>query len=143
MQETYKGFQEAQDSGAIKWNRKTNEIQILDPNHEKVQQIYKDMQDNNIDRNAFLSKTEAGGSGTAKVGHVKRNRAAGAVDRYSPDVTLTGLSKDSNLIDYSNSKAAKAIGVTDQQYNAFREALASIESSGGKYGLRGGSSKRF
>ena len=143
MQETYKGFQEAQDAGAIKWNRKTNEIQILDPNHEKIQQIYQDMQNNNIDRNAFLSKTEAGDGGTAKVGHVKRNRAAGAVDRYSPDVTLTGLSKDSNLIDYSNSKAAKAIGVTDQQYNAFREALASIESSGGKYGLRGGSSKRF
>ena len=39
--------------------------------------------------------------------------------------------------------AAKAMGVTDAQYNAFREAVASIESSGGKYHLRGGSNKRF
>ena len=30
MKETYKGFEEAQAAGAIKWNKKTNEIQILD-----------------------------------------------------------------------------------------------------------------
>lgn len=69
MKETYKGFEEAQAAGAIKWDKKTNEIQILDPNHEKVQQIYKDMKDNNIDRNTFLSKTEAGDAGTSKKKH--------------------------------------------------------------------------
>ena len=145
MKETYKGFEEAQAAGAIKWNKKTNEIQILDPNHEKIQQIYKDMQDKNIDRNAFLSKTEAGGSGTAKVRHVRKHSGAhkGIPDNYAPDVTTSGLSRDSKLVEYKNSKVAKALGITDEQYNAHREAVASIESSGGKYHLRGGSSNRF
>ena len=140
MRDTYKGFEEAQAAGAIKWNKKTNEIQIVDPNHEKIQAIYQDMQKNNIDRNAFLTKSEAGGSGTAKVSKGRRRLTP---DTYSPEVTETGLSRDSRLIDYSGSKAAKAIGISDQQYNAFREAVASIESSGGKYQLRGGSNKRF
>lgn len=140
MKETYQGFEQAQAAGAIKWNKKTNEIQIVDPNHEKVQAIYQDMQKNNIDRNAFLTKSEAGGSGTAKI---TKSRKRITPDTYSPEVTETGLSRDSRLIDYSGSKAAKAIGISDQQYNAFREAVASIESSGGKYQLRGGSSKRF
>ena len=146
MKDTYKGFEEAQAAGAIKWDKKTNEIHVLDPNHEKVQTIYKDMQDQNIDRNAFLSKTEAGGSGSARVSKSRRraaHAAHAAPDVYSPNVTETGLSQDSRLIDYSGSKSAKAIGITDQQYNAFREAVASIESSGGKYQLRGGSNKRF
>ena len=144
MKETYQGFEEAQAAGAIKWNRKTNEIQIIDPNHEKIQQIYKDMQDNKIDRNAFLTKTEAGGSGTAKVSRAKRHSPARvAADNYSPEVTLSGLSKESKLIDYRGEKVSAALGVTPEQYNAYREAVASIESSGGKYGLRGGSSKRF
>ena len=148
MKETYKGFEEAQAAGAIKWDKKTNEIKILDPNHAKVQQIYKDMQDNNIDRNAFLSKTEAGGSGSVKIRHVKRHSAAHkglsyAPDDYQPDVTTSGLNRDSKLVEYKNSKIAKALGLTDAQYNAHREAVASIESSGGKYNLRGGSSNRF
>ena len=88
MKETYKGFEEAQAAGAIKWNKKTNEIQILDPNHEKVQEIYTKMQDNNIDRNAFLKKTEAGGagSGTAKVRHVKKQPFVETYDGFLPDV---------------------------------------------------------
>lgn len=80
MKMTYQGFEEAQAAGAIKWNRKTNEIQILDPNHEKVQAIYKDMQDNNIDRNAFMTKSEAGASGSAKV----HKGAARAIKREHP-----------------------------------------------------------
>ena len=86
MQETYKGFEEAQASGAIKWNKKTNELQILDPNHEKVQQIYKDMQDNNIDRNAFLSKSEAGGSGTAKVHKARKTPFVETYSGFLPDL---------------------------------------------------------
>ena len=88
MKETYKGFEEAQAAGAIKWNKKTNEIQVLDPNHEKVQEIYTKMQDNNIDRNAFLKKTEAGGagSGTAKVKHVKKQPFVETYDGFLPDV---------------------------------------------------------
>ena len=144
MKETYQGFEEAQAAGAIKWNKKTNEIQIIDPNHEKVQSIYNDMKNQNIDRNTFLTKTEAGGSGTAKVSRAKRHSPARvAADNYSPEVTLSGLSKESKLIDYRGEKVSAALGVTPEQYNAYREAVASIESSGGKYGLRGGSSKRF
>jgi len=141
MQETYKGFEEAQAAGAIKWDKKTNELKILDPNHEKVQQIYKDMKDHDIDRNAFLSKTEAGGSGTAKVS--KGNRRHSVRDSYAPEVTSSGLNKDSKLIDYRGSIALNEIGISQEQLNAIREAKASIESSGGKYDLRGGSSKRF
>lgn len=140
MKETYQGFEEAQAAGAIKWNKKTNELQILDPNHEKVQKIYKDMQDNNIDRNAFLTKSEAGGSGTAKVS--KRNRHQ-ARDNYAPDVSSSGLNRGTKLIDYTGSLALSEIGLSQEQLNAIREAKASIESSGGNYGLRGGSSKRF
>ena len=81
MQETYQGFEEAQAAGAIKWNKKTNEIQILDPNHEKIKDIYNKMQENNIDRNAFLTKTEAGGAGTAKV-HKGHKNAAPSVETY-------------------------------------------------------------
>lgn len=144
MKMTYDGFQEAQAAGAIKWNRKTNEIQVLDPNHESVQKIYKDMQDNNIDRNQFLSRTEAGGSGTAKVnGAHKHSAAKHRPDMYAPEVSSSGLSKNSKLVDYDSSIAAKEIGVTREQFNAFREAKASIESSGGKYALRGGSHDRF
>jgi hypothetical protein len=54
MKETYQGFEEAQAAGAIKWNKKTNEILIIDPNHEKVKRIYKDMKDNNIEKSKFL-----------------------------------------------------------------------------------------
>ena len=86
MQETYKGFEDAQAAGAIKWNKKTNEIQILDPNHAKVQQIYKDMQDNNIDRNAFLKKSEAGGAGTAKVRHVRKAPFVETYQGFLPDL---------------------------------------------------------
>lgn len=77
MKETYQGFEEAQAAGAIKWNKKTHEIQVLEPNHEALQKIYKDMQEQNIDRNQFLTQTEAGGSGTAKVSKVKRAKLAG------------------------------------------------------------------
>lgn len=76
MKETYQGFEEAQAAGAIKWNKKTHEIQVLDPNHEAIQKIYKDMQDQNIDRTQFLSQTEAGGSGTAKVTKVRKAKHA-------------------------------------------------------------------
>ena len=86
MKETYDGFQEAQAAGAIKWNKKTNEIQILDPNHEKVQQIYKSMQDQNIDRNAFLKKSEAGGAGTAKVRHVRKAPFVETYQGFLPDL---------------------------------------------------------
>lgn len=81
MKETYQGFEEAQAAGAIKWNRKTNEIQVLDPNHEAIQKIYKDMQDQNIDRNAFLTQTEAGGSGRAKV-HKKKTVSMAKEEPY-------------------------------------------------------------
>jgi Phage tail lysozyme len=140
MKETYQGFEEAQAAGAIKWNKKTNEIQILDPNHEKVKSIYNDMESQNIDRNAFLTKTEAGGSGTAKVS--KRNRHQ-ARDNYAPDVSPSGLNRGTKLIDYKGSLALNEIGLSQEHLNAIREAKASIESSGGNYGLRGGSSKRF
>lgn len=148
MKETYEGFAEAQAAGAIKWNRKTNEIQVLDPNHEALQKIYKDMQDQNIDRSKFLTQSEAGGSGSAKVGKVKRQKPVHAgggevADRYDPDVSSSGLNKSSNLLDYRSSQAAESIGVSQEQYNAFREAVASIESRGGVYTLRGGSSNRF
>lgn len=64
-------------------------------------------------------------------------------DAYSPNVTTTGLSHRSNLVDHTSVHAAPAIGATQAQYNAFREAVASIESRGGNYNLRGGSSNRF
>jgi hypothetical protein len=89
MQETYQGFEEAQAAGAIKWNKKTNEIQILDPNHEKIQQIYQDMKSHNIDKNAFMTQTEAGGSGRATV---HKHHKTGAVkfqetyDGFLPDL---------------------------------------------------------
>lgn len=81
MKETYQGFEEAQAAGAIKWNRKTNEIQVLDPNHEAIQKIYKDMQEQNIDRNTFLTQTEAGGSGRAKV-HKKKTVSMAKEEPY-------------------------------------------------------------
>lgn len=86
MKETYKGFEEAQAAGAIKWDKKTNEIKILDPKHEKVQEIYTKMQDNNIDRNAFLKKSEAGGAGTAKVRHVRKSPFVETYQGFLPDV---------------------------------------------------------
>lgn len=64
-------------------------------------------------------------------------------DAYSPNVTTTGLSHRSNLVDHTSVHAAPSIGATQAQYNAFREAVASIESRGGNYNLRGGSSNRF
>ena len=141
MKETYQGFEDAQAAGAIKWNKKTNEIQILDPNHEKVKAIYNDMETQNIDRNAFLTKTEAGGAGTAKVSKGKSRHVV--KDSYTPEVTSTGLNKESKLVDYKGSIALSEIGISQEQLNAIREAKASIESSGGKYDLRGGSNKRF
>jgi hypothetical protein len=72
-----------------------------------------------------------------------RGEGIGSGEKYRPEVSNTGLNTNSNLIDYKGSKTANKLGVTDAQYNAFREALASIESSGGKYELRGGSSNRF
>lgn len=141
MKETYQGFEQAQAAGAIKWNKKTNEIQIVDPNHEKVQAIYQNMQKNNIDRNTFLTKSEAGGSGTAKVSKGKSRHVV--KDNYTPEVTSTGLNKESKLVDYKGSIALSEIGISQEQLNAIREAKASIESSGGKYDLRGGSNKRF
>jgi hypothetical protein len=141
MGDTYKGFEEAQAAGAIKWNKKTNEIQILDPNHEKIQAIYKDMQDNNIDRNAFLAKTEAGDAGTAKVNKGRKRHAAEEI--YNPEITSSGLNKGTKLVDYKPSMALSEIGLTLEQYNALREAKAGIESSKGNYNVRGGSSNRF
>lgn len=73
----------------------------------------------------------------------KTVRVSHAQDSYSPDVTSSGLSKGSRLVDYKSSHAADAIGISQEEYNAFREAVASIESAGGKYALRGGSSNRF
>ena len=141
MGDTYKGFEEAQAAGAIKWNKKTNEIQILDANHEKIQAIYKDMQDNNIDRNAFLAKTEAGDAGTAKVNKGRKRHAAEEI--YNPEITSSGLNKGTKLVDYKPSMALSEIGLTLEQYNALREAKAGIESSKGNYNVRGGSSNRF
>jgi hypothetical protein len=141
MQETYKGFEEAQAAGAIKWNKKTNEIQIVDPKHEKVQQIYQDMQDHNIDRKAFLSRTEAGGAETAKV--TKGSKRSTAKEVYAPEITSSGLNKETKLIDYKASMALSEIGLSQEQFNALREAKAGIESSKGNYNVRGGSSKRF
>lgn len=89
MQMTYKGFEEAQAAGAIKWNKKTNEIQILDPNHEKVQSIYKDMQDNNIDRSTFMSKTEAGDGGSSK----PKKKLTASVEK-APDVFIPQTRSD-------------------------------------------------
>lgn len=88
MKETYQGFEEAQAAGAIKWNKKTNEIQILDPNHEKIQQIYHDMKSNNIDRDAFMTKTEAGDGGSKS-----KKKATAAVEK-APSVFLPDTRHD-------------------------------------------------
>lgn len=60
-----------------------------------------------------------------------------------PLAAAPGLKPNSNLIHHESQKTVPALGVDQSQYNAFREAIAGIESSGGKYNLRGGSSKRF
>lgn len=54
----------------------------------------------------------------------------------------------SNLVDYQNSKTGQALGMSNQEYTAFRKAITGIESGGGdwknmKYNIRGGSSNRF
>jgi hypothetical protein len=54
-----------------------------------------------------------------------------------------GLNKNSKLEDYDGTHTREALGVDARQYNAFREAIAKTESSGGKYDLKGGSSNRF
>lgn len=92
MRDTYKGFEEAQAAGAIKWNRKTNEIQILDPNHEQVQKIYQDMKSNNIDKDTFMTKTEAGGAGDAKP-----KKSTASVEK-APSVFIPDTRKDIGAI---------------------------------------------
>lgn len=84
--------------------------------------------------------TRGEGMGGAGKKHV---RAAHTAVSYNPDVAPTGLNVGSGLIDYVGDMITKAVGLTQEQFNAMRQAKASIESSGGKYDLRGGSSKRF
>lgn len=129
MKMTYDGFEEAQAAGAIKWNRKTNEIQILDPNNEKVQAIYKDMQDNNIDRNAFMTKSEAGASGTAKV-HKGASKArtrelaqAKAMEQTSP-VQVHDANQQMDLEKLLAIVRRQESGSFEGNYKADRAALA-------------------
>lgn len=70
MKETYEGFDKAAKEGAIKWNKKTGEIEILNPDHPTLQEIYKDMEDNKIDKNQFLEKVAAASlpTNTASIG---------------------------------------------------------------------------
>lgn len=75
--------------------------------------------------------------------HGHRGAGVRRADPYSPNVTASGLNSKSNLVEHTSIHAAPAIGATQEQYNAFREAVASIESRGGNYNLRGGSSNRF
>jgi hypothetical protein len=98
------------------------------------------------DMAGFFARGEGlGGRGSHrhKAAHHAHAHAAAAPDSYMPDVVSSGLSKGSKLIDYAGNLASKAIGVTQEQFNAMREAIASIESRGGQYSLRGGSSNRF
>ncbi len=94
MKDTYKGFEEAQAAGAIKWNKKTNEIQVLDPNHEKIQSIYQDMEKNNIDRNTFLTKTEAGDGGRGR----KKKKDMSASVEVAPPVFIPETRSDIGAI---------------------------------------------
>lgn len=95
------------------------------------------------DMSGFFSRGEGLGGNGGKKHKAPAHKASGSVDVYNPEVTASGLSKGSKLVDYQSSYAAKAIGLTQEQFNAVREAKASIESSGGNYNLRGGSSNRF
>lgn len=54
-----------------------------------------------------------------------------------------GLNSNSSLVTTNDNRLMTALGANQSQYNAFRQAMVSIESAGGKYNLRGGSSGRF
>jgi hypothetical protein len=59
------------------------------------------------------------------------------------DGERAGLNKKSQLIDAYGNHTKEALKIDGRQWNAYREAMAGIESSGGKYDLKGGSSNRF
>jgi hypothetical protein len=75
---------------------------------------------------------------------------AGILAPYMPQQAATrqkeegkvGLKKDSKLIESSHVRLRNRMGIDNRQYNAFREAMVSIESHGGNYGIMGGSAKR-
>jgi len=92
------------------------------------------------DMAGFFMRGEGMGGSPKK--HVRAAQTNGAIT-YNPNVVSTGLNAGSSLVDYVGDMITKAIGLTKEQFNAMRQAKASIESSGGKYDLRGGSSKRF
>lgn len=77
-------------------------------------------------------------------GHKRHGPAGGhAAPSWTPNATSTGYKENSNLVNYESKHLAPALGISQQQYAAYREAMVSIESQGGKYNLRGGSSNRF
>lgn len=57
--ETVRGLREAESAGVLSYNEKTGEMNIKDMNHPRVQQILKDMKDNQLNQDAFLRKQEA------------------------------------------------------------------------------------
>lgn len=54
-----------------------------------------------------------------------------------------GLDADSKLIKARTVKTSEALGIDQRQYNAFRQALANIESTGGEYGVIGGAGNNY
>jgi len=54
-----------------------------------------------------------------------------------------GLDADTKLIEAKTTKTSEALEVDQRQYNAFRQALANIESRGGEYGIIGGAGNHY
>lgn len=54
-----------------------------------------------------------------------------------------GLDSDTKLIEARTTKTSEALGIDQRQYNAFRQALADIESQGGEYGIVGGAGNHY
>ncbi len=89
----------------------------------------------------------------ASMGITKKEvRGAGGGTSYSytkPEGGLgvtgprAGLDKDSKLLDSTGTMTTSSVGVDQRQFNAYRQALAGIESGGGNYGIVGGAGNKY
>jgi len=164
MGETIKGFK---DTPGVKYDRKSGTLTIEDPNSPAIQTIIDDMKSHGFNQDKFLHKQEGKQSQlepTTQTAAVSKPQKSGMfdfiqsaqaqeLDLSDPNVRAAIKAQHesgakSNLVNYENSKTARALGMSNEQYTAFRKAITGIESGGGdwrsmKYNIRGGSSNRF
>lgn len=65
--------------------------------------------------------------------------------RVQPSTGLTsnGLKANSKLQSSTDNHTTKALGVSAEEYNVFKQSIANIESRGGEYGITGGANNHY